>query len=175
MYIGELFEIILESLWFMLPAYAATIIPLYVKKIKILSMPINKKLFGKNKTYRGFLFGILIAMFTIYLQNIFYIKYFVIRALSIIYYDRTNYLLIGFLMGFGALFGDLAKSFFKRKKGIKEGKQWFPFDNLDYVIGTLIFVSIIFIPSIEYLIAIIILSPLLHYIISKLAIKLSLR
>jgi len=42
-------------------------------------------------------------------------------------------------LGFGALFGDTAKSFFKRQKGIQPGRSWFPFDQVDYIVGGVAF------------------------------------
>ena len=38
-------------------------------------------------------------------------------------------------MGFGALTGDAIKSFFKRRVNIPPGVSWFPFDQIDYIIG----------------------------------------
>jgi CDP-2,3-bis-(O-geranylgeranyl)-sn-glycerol synthase len=43
--------------------------------------------------------------------------------------------LVGPLFGLGALGGDAIKSFFKRQLGVSPGKSWFPYDQLDYVIG----------------------------------------
>jgi CDP-2,3-bis-(O-geranylgeranyl)-sn-glycerol synthase len=34
--------------------------------------------------------------------------------------------------------GDSAKSFLKRRRGIPPGESWVPFDQLDFVIGSLI-------------------------------------
>ena len=169
MIIGDILEIALESIWFMMPAYAATIIPLYVKKINFLNYPVSERLFGKNKTYRGFFFGILASILIAYIQIMIFNRYFVMRALSIVLYDRINYILFGFLLGFGSLSGDLVKSFFKRKKRIKEGQQWFPFDSIDYVLGALLFISFIFVPSIEHIIAIVFLSTLLHHFVAKIS------
>lgn len=41
---------------------------------------------------------------------------------------------VGFWLGAGALGGDLIKSFFKRKAGIKEGR-YIPFDTIDWIVG----------------------------------------
>jgi CDP-diglyceride synthetase len=43
--------------------------------------------------------------------------------------------------------GDAVKSFFKRRLGITPGKSWFPFDQLDFVLGAILFVSIIKFPG----------------------------
>jgi CDP-2,3-bis-(O-geranylgeranyl)-sn-glycerol synthase len=172
---GELIEFLLESIWFLLPSYVATIIPVFARKINFLDISINDKIFGKNKTYRGFLFGILFSIVTVYLQVFLYKKYLLITAISIVNYDKIDYLLFGFLMGFGALFGDLVKSFFKRQLKIKEGASWFPFDQFDFVIGSLIFVSVVFIPSLVHVICMITISIILHYIVVRISYSVGLR
>jgi CDP-2,3-bis-(O-geranylgeranyl)-sn-glycerol synthase len=41
-------------------------------------------------------------------------------------------------MGFAALAGDSIKSFFKRRIGIQSGSPWIPFDQLDFVVASLL-------------------------------------
>lgn len=41
----------------------------------------------------------------------------------------------GFLFAAGAILGDLVKSFFKRRVGVSPGAVWFPFDQIDFVLG----------------------------------------
>ncbi|MEM3373954.1 MAG: CDP-archaeol synthase [Candidatus Woesearchaeota archaeon] len=177
---GDILEFIIECIWFMVPSYVSVIVPVFVRKINFLNFPLNEKLFGKNKTYRGFFVGILFSILVAYFQYKLYINNFLIRAISIIFYDRINIFLFGFLMGFGSLFGDLIKSFFKRRLKIKEGKDWIPFDNLDYVIGSLFFVLIVFHTNfinfnLYYFFGIVFLSGLLHYFMVKIAYKLKIR
>jgi CDP-2,3-bis-(O-geranylgeranyl)-sn-glycerol synthase len=114
-------EMIFYSIWFFLPAGFANMAPVLVKKLPILNIPISKKYLGLHKTYRGFLFGVLFALLITWLQN--------------------RDLIIGLLMGFGALFGDSAKSFFKRRAGVKAGKDWIPFDQIDWILGAFLFVA----------------------------------
>ncbi len=38
-------------------------------------------------------------------------------------------------MGAGSLIGDSVESFFKRQAAVLPGKSWFPFDQIDYIIG----------------------------------------
>ncbi len=45
----------------------------------------------------------------------------------------------GLLMGSGALIGDSIKSFFKRQLGIKPGNNWFPWDQIDWILGFMVF------------------------------------
>ena len=59
-------------------------------------------------------------------------------------FSTINPVLYGFLAGFGALFGDALKSFFKRRTSIKPGETWFPFDQIDYILGGIIFLLPLF-------------------------------
>ena len=129
----------LATILFFLPAGIANAAPVLAKKIPIiknwktpLDMGITwhgKPVFGKNKTWRGVVTGSLIAGLTAVLLS-----------------PLVNYgegLLIAFglgvIMGFGALFGDAVESALKRRRGISSGNSWFPFDQIDYIIGGLLF------------------------------------
>ena len=48
-------------------------------------------------------------------------------------------ILILFSLCFGALLGDVIESFFKRRVGKDRGQDWIPFDQLDFLVGALIF------------------------------------
>ncbi|MFC1722788.1 CDP-archaeol synthase [Nanoarchaeota archaeon] len=171
--------IILQVLWLFLPAAIANMSPVFFKKVKFLSYPVdfglklrNKPLFGKNKTFRGFFFGTLIAIIIALLQSLFYEQ---TKVLALIDYSAFNPLLLGFLLGFGALIGDLIESLIKRQFNIPPGHPWFPMDQTDWVFGA-IFLLIPFIDiSFQiYLIALIlfaILHPLANYIGFLLKIK----
>src|SRR3989338_5895460 len=137
-------NLILQCFYFILPAYFANMAPVIVKKIDFLKIPIdfnktmnNKPIFGKKKTFRGLVFGVLFAIVIAYLQFLLYKKNIFV-GISIV--DYSNWLLIGFLMGFGAIFGDLIESFVKRRLEYEPGKPFVPFDQTDFVIGALIFV-----------------------------------
>jgi CDP-2,3-bis-(O-geranylgeranyl)-sn-glycerol synthase len=53
-------------------------------------------------------------------------------------YSLLPLFLLGPLFAVGALGGDAVESFIKRSRGVKSGASWFPFDQLDYVIGAII-------------------------------------
>src|SRR3989338_255015 len=123
---------LLKCFYLMLPAYFANMAPVIFKKISFLSYPVdfskklgNRPIFGKNKTFRGFFFGILLAIIVSYIQ---FELYKTVSFRNISFFNYGNWILFGFLMGFGALAGDLAKSFFKRRAGIKPGDRFIPFD-----------------------------------------------
>jgi CDP-2,3-bis-(O-geranylgeranyl)-sn-glycerol synthase len=147
-----IFSLLLKLIYFMLPAYLANMAPVFGKYIfsKWTLTPIDfgteiggKPLFGKHKTIGGFLFAIIVAVSVGYLQFLLYPGLY-----NFCFIDyRTLWLNLSFLMGLGVMTGDLVKSFFKRRLNLKAGKPWFPFDELDFVIGALIFISPIYFPG----------------------------
>jgi len=155
----------LKCFYLMLPAYFANMAPVIVKKIDFLAFPVdfnktlsNKPVLGKNKTFRGIVFGILFAIVIAYAQFLFYdLDFF--RNLSFI--DYRQWFLLGFLMGFGALAGDLAKSFFKRRLNINPGQRFVPFDQTDFVLGALVFAM----PVIDLTAGILVVSLLLSFVL----------
>jgi CDP-2,3-bis-(O-geranylgeranyl)-sn-glycerol synthase len=163
-----IFDMVLECLWFLLPGLLANTSPVFAKKINFLDYPVDfhkklggKRVFGSHKTFRGFFFGILTAILIVYLQIILYdVAFF--RSISLLDYSKVNFYILGFLFGFGALFGDAVKSFFKRRVGISPGKTWFPFDQIDSVFGVLLLVSFIYVPRLGYILMMIFLQLFLH-------------
>ena len=175
----DIFTFALKTLYLMLPAYFANMAPVIVKHINFLDYPVdfNKKLsgkpiFGKHKTFRGFIFGIIFAIAVTYAQYRL-TEFAGIRDISIL--DYGQWLLIGFLMGFGALFGDLIKSFFKRRIGIEPGHKFIPFDQTDFVLGALVFTMLFFSLSWQVFVSSLVLSLALHIIVNHIAYWLKIR
>ena len=172
--------IILQALYFFLPAYFANMSPVFASRLlgnRFLA-PIDfnitfrgKRIFGAHKTWRGLIFGIIGAIVIIYLQKYLYNVDF-LKSISLFNYSQQNLVALGFLLGFGALFGDAVKSFFKRQIGIKPGGRWPIFDQLDFVIGGLLFSALIYIPSWQQILIIIIFTPALHLLSNYIAFKL---
>ena len=162
----KLFVSIIQVIILFLPAGIANIAPVLVKKINFFNKPISEKLFGLHKTYRGFIFGIIAAIIIIYLEYL--LSPFIDSKYLLVNYSSINLAWLGFLLGFGALFGDLAKSFFKRRMDISPGKTWPFFDQLDYIVGAVLFVSFyLYIPGEINLLAIILfglLHPITNYL-----------
>ena len=111
-----MFIFILKCIWFILPAGLANIAAALSKHTNLLNKPIDfgltfreKPLFGRNKTYRGFLFGIVVGILIFWLQQYLY-RFDIIKEISFFDYNKYNFLLIGFLFGFGTVFGDLVKN-----------------------------------------------------------------
>ena len=140
---------ILFAFWFLLPAAIANIAPVLVSPIPLLrnwNAPIDggrqfkgKDVFGPHKTWRGLVAGILLATVTLWLQQLAYKHTDWANVFSGgVNYEILPLFLLGPLFGIGALGGDVIESFFKRRCGIKSGKAWVPFDQIDYIIGAIV-------------------------------------
>ena len=146
---------ILFAIWFLLPAAAANAAPVFaaaIPLVKKIDTPIDAgkifrgyRLLGPHKTWRGIIAGIVIATIVLWLQRLFteYLIWDQVAADNINYSDLPVFLL-GPLFAIGALGGDAIESFFKRQRNIKSGTAWVPFDQLDYVIGS-VAVSLLFV------------------------------
>lgn len=167
-------ETILFALWFFLPAGVANAVPIVAVKIPYLStwntpMDFGKKyrghrLFGSHKTWRGMAAGVLAAIVTVWLQQQIASGHNLGFLNENSEYLSSPAILLGFLFGFGALMGDALKSFAKRQLNIAPGRAWFPFDQIDYIIGGCLAVSVVVrLQPIDYL-AILLVWFLMHLV-----------
>ncbi len=162
----DILELIQYSIIFFLPAYFANAMPVVASGLKILpslAKPINAKWFGTSKTYRGFVVGMIGAFIISIVPLSFRFYDFYESKKFIIFFWMT------LTLGFGALLGDLVKSFVKRRFGIKSGKPWPPFDQIDYVIGALLLSSLVRPQPTEVIITLLIISPLFSLIANLIA------
>jgi CDP-2,3-bis-(O-geranylgeranyl)-sn-glycerol synthase len=155
-------DIIIFALWFFLPAGIANVVPILAAKIPPFSRysaPIDGgrslngvRILGDHKTWRGLLSGIIAAIGIVCIQKYLWEtgKLDFLAEQSLGYLDHSPFLL-GFLFGFGALAGDALKSFAKRRRNIPDGQTWFPFDQLDYIVGACLALTLVVVLSpIEY-------------------------
>src|SRR3989338_10836708 len=156
-------ELILKSLYFFLPAYVANMAPILLRWIPFANRPVSKRLFGENKTWRGLLVGTLAGGLIFALQKWAHQQGF--QELALIDYNDFS-LLLGFLLGLGALLGDLVKSYYKRKAEIAPGRPWIPFDQIDFVIGALVVGFLVYVPPIEVVLVLLVVSPVLHLLVN---------
>lgn len=148
-------------MWLFLPAGVSNAIPALVAKVfPYFNYPLDfgrtlkgKRILGDHKTVRGFLLGPLFAQGVYLWQK----SYLVDNLPSFSWMGGSSLSLylnlpigFGFLIGFGALFGDAIRSFFKRRIGLPPGEPWFPFDQIDWVLGASVFASffIVFDPKV---------------------------
>lgn len=144
---NSLTVILFQTLFFFLPAYIGNTSPVIFSKLKPFSnwnFPADfykkykgKRILGDHKTIRGYIVGIIFSA-TMGLLQFYLVKNNIWKYHHAIYLDPTKSLILSLLLGFGALFGDSLKSFFKRQVGIDPGKPWVPFDWIDFTIGAII-------------------------------------
>ena len=127
-----LLQFMLDALLLLLPAAAANATPVLVKSVPLFNTSIDggftlggERLFGKNKTWRGLILGILVAMLVAMLQH-----------------GDVGAYKLGFLLGTGALLGDLTGSFIKRRFHFKPGQSFVVLDQIDWVLGSLLFLQL---------------------------------
>lgn len=130
-------------LYIALPAFVANMVPIIATKLDLcprLNTPLDngvifrgRRLLGKNKTVRGLFFGTVCGALISSLQHILpFLPEIKFTTLSTAF-------LFGALAGFGALVGDALASIIKRQLDIASGKPFIPLDQIDYIIGFLIF------------------------------------
>lgn len=158
--------------WFFWPAGEANIAAFFSAKVPVLekvSYPMDlfikirgKRLLGSHKTIRGLISGMIVGVLVVWLEVFLYEQFALFRTLIPLNYKTINPFLLGSLAGFGALIGDAVKSFFKRQMNIPPGKSWFPFDQIDYILGGILFTWFYIKLSLYYYILLFIIWFLLH-------------
>lgn len=137
--------IILQAFWIVIPIYVANASAVIVGG----GTPIDfgktwrdgRRILGDGKTWRGLLAGTFLGM-TAGFGLVVGAQYLVMNGYS--YLGLTDFegfpfmILILFSLCFGALFGDIVESFFKRRIGRDRGQDWIPFDQLDFLVGALV-------------------------------------
>jgi CDP-2,3-bis-(O-geranylgeranyl)-sn-glycerol synthase len=155
--------LIVEALKFIFPAYCANAVPVLAGGGKPMDFGKNffdgKRVFGKNKTFRGFFFGLAIGI-----------------AVGMVEWVLFSYpLLFSVLTPLGALLGDLTAAFLKRRLGIAPGDLFPIVDQIDFVIGALLLSLPLAILYWELAVAVIIITPPIHLLTNFLAYKLKLK
>ena len=161
----EIAQLIIEALKFIFPAYCANAVPVIAGGG--LALDFGKKfldgkpIFGKNKTFRGFFSGLAIGMAVGFVESVFF-----------------NYpILFGLSLSLGALFGDLTAAFAKRRLGLSPGDLLPVVDQVNFVIGAILFSLPICLHTLswELLAAVLIVTPPIHLLTNFAAYKLGLK
>ncbi len=170
-----------QVIWFFFPAGVANMAASLSRYLPVSAAPIDggktwrgKRIFGAHKTWRGALVGIIAGTLFWWLQAWLYREYIWAVDISTIDYLAEPWTM-GLLLAIGAVVGDLVKSFFKRRVNRPPGAPWVPFDQMDYVVGGALFVSLTVVPSWAYIVTAIGLGVLFHIIINLTAYTLRLQ
>jgi CDP-2,3-bis-(O-geranylgeranyl)-sn-glycerol synthase len=143
---------LLFAMWYFVPAGVANVTPILAAKmpgLKNWEAPVDggrhlrgKRIFDDHKTWRGIITGVIAGILILWLQVTLLNRYEPVRNAIQLSYSGVSILLLGFLLSFGALLGDMLKSLAKRQAGVPAGRSWFPFDQLDYIAGGLLLSSL---------------------------------
>jgi CDP-2,3-bis-(O-geranylgeranyl)-sn-glycerol synthase len=160
----DIVPLIVQVLLFIFPAYCANGTPVLAgggTKIDFGKNFIDgKRLFGNNKTFRGFFFGWLIGL-TVGLIEYYFFGFPILFAV---------------LTPFGALLGDLTAAFLKRRLDIAPGGMLPVIDQLDFVVGAIIFsLPLASLMSWEIAVATLLITPPIHLFTNICAYKLKLK
>ena len=158
--------LIIEALKFIFPAYCANAVPVIAGGGRPMDFGRNffdgKRVFGKNKTFRGFFFGLAIGVFVGLVEGMVF--------------GTTSFsVLFSVLTPLGALCGDLAGAFLKRRLGIAPGGLLPVIDQVDFVIGAILFSLPLAIIYWELAVAVLVITPPIHLLTNFLAHKLKLK
>jgi CDP-2,3-bis-(O-geranylgeranyl)-sn-glycerol synthase len=158
-------QLIVEALLFIFPAYCANAIPVITGGGRPIDLgkkfSDGKPIFGKNKTSRGFLSGLAVGTAVGFMESLVF--------------DYN--ILFGLFLSIGALFGDLVGAFTKRRLGLAPGDLLPIVDQVDFVIGAILFSVPICLPTLSWqlVIAVLIITPPVHLLTNFTAYKLGLK
>jgi len=172
-------KLIFACLWYLLPAAVGNHnascgnrlpLPEVLKKpLKKLAVPIDsgktlngREIFGKNKTWRGLVVGVITGILVAGIQALLFFKSDFFKSNTLIDYGQVNFVLAGALMGLGALLGDLIESFIKRRLNKPSGRPWFPWDQIDWIIGAMVLSSVVYRPSAKVVVVTLVLFTIVH-------------
>lgn len=159
----DIATLVVEAFKFIFPAYCANAAPVLAGGGLPMDFGKNfvdgRRVFGQNKTFRGFFFGLIIGVFV-----------------GLVEYAVFGYpLLFSFLSPLGALFGDLTGAFLKRRLNIAPGGLLPIVDQVDFVVGAVLFSLPLGIVSWELAVTVMLVTPPIHLLTNFVAYKLKLK
>lgn len=149
--LAQAYNVVLSAILFVLPAYIANATPLVLARFLRRRRPIDRgktlkwdgrRILGDSKSIEGFVAGVAAGTIT---------------GLAL------GYPLKGFLMGLGAMTGDVLGSFIKRRLNIKPGEPAIGLDQYLFVLFALLLsFAAGYSPTSTQLLVILIATPILH-------------
>jgi len=127
----------------------------------------GRPIFGKGKTWKGTGMGILIGTFTGLILNYFFPVFTSVVS--------SEYVAYAFLLSTGGLVGDIAGSFLKRRMNMARGESAQILDQLDFVVGGVVFSIAISKPDWTGLILLVMITPFMHLAFNRLAYMLGIK
>ncbi|MBW2019036.1 MAG: CDP-archaeol synthase [Deltaproteobacteria bacterium] len=142
----------------------------------------GKRIFGDHKTWRGLVINVAFCILGARIQGWIQSNGLIASWLPLLDYSKDGGML-GLLLGLGVTAGELPNSFLKRQLGISPGKRgkrvvgmaFFLFDQLDLAIGAWVFIYLIVKPSPYLILWSLVLTLVLHVMVSSVGYVLGMR
>lgn len=162
----DLYNLVVYSFALILPAYIANSVPVLSRGRHPIDlghrMPDGRRILGDGKTFEGFFVGLLFGT----LAGI---------VGGLILGEAPYFAFLSCMLALGALVGDMVGAFIKRRIGIARGDPAPVLDQLDFVVGALLFV-LPFYPLVwEQALFIMLVTPPIHLLTNFAAYKLGLK
>jgi CDP-2,3-bis-(O-geranylgeranyl)-sn-glycerol synthase len=113
------------------------------------TLPDGERIFGSNKTFRGLVSAVGMG---------------IVVGLAGSYIFSVNLLLIAIPASVGAVLGDLAGAFLKRRMRIRPGGALPGVDQLDFVVGAILLVSVFSQVRIAVVLIMLLVTPPIHFL-----------
>jgi len=161
----DIVQLVIEALKFIFPAYVANAIPVIAGGGRPMDFGRTfldgRPVFGKNKTFRGFFAGLAVGTLAGLGESAVF----------------GYHLSFGLLLSLGALFGDLTGAFIKRRLNIPPGGLLPVVDQIDFIVGALVFAFPLYLESLSWqlMAAVLIITPPIHVLTNFVAYKLELK
>jgi CDP-2,3-bis-(O-geranylgeranyl)-sn-glycerol synthase len=162
--LATIISLIIKASWLMLPAYIANPTAVMFGGGTPIDSGKNwkdgRRIFGDGKTFRGLLGGTACGVVSGLIQT---------QVTSLQFLGTFTFVSI-ITLSFGALLGDMTKSFFKRRLGYERGAKFPLVDQLDFVAGAWILTYAFepawfrenFLADPRIMVTVILFTPLLH-------------
>ena len=162
----DLLILIGQALIFIFPAYCANAVPVLAGGGSPMDFGRNffdgRRIFGNNKTFRGFFFGWIVGI--------------LVGLVEVLIFGSIPYgTVFSILIPLGALCGDIAGAFLKRRLDIAPGGLLPIVDQVNFVIGALLFSLPLNIVTWQLAVTVIVITPPIHLFTNFLAFKLKLK
>ncbi len=153
--------LLLQSFWFVAPAYAANGFPPLMRgKIPIDGgKKFNKKrILGDGKTWEGLLGGIVFGIFVGSVQ--IYGQVYLPSELGL---AEMTFPIVA-LLTLGTMAGDVGGSFVKRRIDMRRGDRALFLDQLGFLLMAFLFVWPTYIPTLDVMVVLVLLTPIIHWL-----------
>ncbi len=160
-----------EAVWLMFPAYGANGLCMIARGKRPIDFGRTfrgKPLFGPGKTWEGLVAGIILAITVSSFQRLMFP--FLPWDLSPVPLEIVAMSpFLGFVIGLGAMVGDLGGSFIKRRIGMERGRPFPLLDQLDFIIGMFVFLVFVIALKWEWVVILVIITPVIHLVANVIA------